>query len=82
MKTLVFTVVAIGLAATAQAQTAPSQMQVQPAQAQATVPEGPSGNFRDECGFLYNSRGDRIDARGRILPPPRSVGPPCRGRVR
>ena len=79
MKTLLFTVVAIGLSATAQAQTATGQV-MQPEQAQATVPIGPDGSFRDECGFRYNSRGDRIDARGRILPPPRSVGPPCRGR--
>ena len=79
MKTVaVLTLAAIGLAGVAQAQTAP--MQVQPEQAQATIPTGPGGTFKDECGFLYNSRGDRIDARGRILPPPRSVGPPCRGR--
>ena len=29
-----------------------------------------NGSFRDECGFRYNSRGDRIDERGRVLPPP------------
>ena len=28
----------------------------------------------DEYGMRYNSRGDRIDARGRIMPPP--VTPP------
>ena len=46
------------------------QMTNQPAQAQAMVPVGPGGTFKDECGFRYNSRGDRIDAGGRILPPP------------
>ena len=30
--------------------------------------------FRDEYGMRYNSRGDRIDAQGRIMPPP--VTPP------
>jgi hypothetical protein len=41
---------------------------------QAMAPTGPEGTFKDEYGFRYNSRGDRIDARGRILPPP--VTPP------
>src|SRR5262245_11623684 len=46
----------------------------QPSEAQAppSVRYAPDGSFRDECGFRYNSRGDRIDARGRILPPPRT----------
>jgi hypothetical protein len=54
----------------------------QPSQAQApsSVRFAPDGSFRDECGFRYNSRGDRIDARGRVLPPPRTApgGGSCR----
>ena len=46
------------------------RMTIQPAQAQAMDAVGPGGTFKDECGFRYNSRGDRIDAAGRILPPP------------
>ena len=30
----------------------------------------PSQSFRDECGFRYNNRGDRIDERGRVMSPP------------
>jgi len=76
----VLVLMALGFASMAQAQIATVQAPMQPEQAQATVPAQPEGNFRDECGFRYNSRGDRIDARGRVLPPPRSVGPPCWGR--
>jgi hypothetical protein len=50
------------------------QMQNPPSQTQTPVPTAPDASFRDECGFRYNSRGDRIDARGRVLPPP--VTPP------
>jgi hypothetical protein len=49
-------------------------MMNQPAPSQAMAPTGPDGTFKDEYGFRYNSRGDRVDARGRILPPP--VTPP------
>ena len=49
-------------------------MMDQPMQSQAMTPTGPDGTFKDEYGFRYNSRGDRVDARGRILPPP--VTPP------
>jgi hypothetical protein len=31
---------------------------------------GPDGTFRDEYGFRYDAQGNRIDARGRIMPPP------------
>ena len=44
-----------------QAMTMDSGMRYQPA-------------FTDEYGMRYNSRGDRIDAQGRIMPPP--VTPP------
>ena len=42
--------------------------------AQAPAPADTGGSFRDEYGNLYNSRGDRIDRAGRIVPPP--VTPP------
>jgi hypothetical protein len=74
----VLALAAIGLAGGVQAQTAGSstaigqapapQMTSQPQQ--AAVPMRADGTFTDECGFRYNSRGDRIDARGRVLPPP------------
>ena len=56
------------------------QMPNPPAQAQTMVRTAEDGPFRDECGFRYNSRGDRIDARGRVLPPPRTPpgGKSCR----
>jgi hypothetical protein len=43
------------------------------AQSAATAANAGS-TFKDEYGNLYNSRGDRIDRAGRILPPP--VTPP------
>lgn len=33
---------------------------------------GPDGTFRDEYGFRYDAQGNRIDGRGRIMPPPMS----------
>ena len=51
-------------------QSRPVQATNDPTQAQAPVTTGPDGTFKDECGFRYNNRGDRIDARGRVLPPP------------
>ncbi|MFO1162447.1 MAG: hypothetical protein U1E60_26670 [Reyranellaceae bacterium] len=36
---------------------------------------GPDGTFRDEYGFRYDAQGNRIDGRGRILPPPVSRQP-------
>jgi hypothetical protein len=44
----------------------------QMAPSRAMAPEQPA--FKDEYGNRYNSRGDRIDAAGRIMPPP--VTPP------
>ena len=41
---------------------------------QAMAPSDTGGSMRDEYGMMYNSRGDRIDRAGRILPPP--VTPP------
>jgi hypothetical protein len=41
---------------------------------QAMAPDDTGGTMRDEYGMMYNSRGDRIDRSGRILPPP--VTPP------
>ena len=63
--------------ARAQTGTAPAN---QPSQAQVQAPAVAGGSFVDECGFRYNSRGDRIDARGRVLPAPvsSSAGRPCR----
>ena len=75
MKALsVFVLAALSVASVAQAQTGSGQqMPNQPTQAQAAMPRvAPDGSFTDECGFRYNSRGDRIDARGRVLPPPLS----------
>jgi hypothetical protein len=60
----VLVLAAMGVAGVVQAQTGPGQ---QPAGQTRT---GPDGSFSDECGFRYNSRGDRIDAQGRVLPPP------------
>ena len=76
----VLVLMAIGLTGNAQAQTATVEAPMEPQQAQGAVPAQPDGSFRDECGFRYNSRGDQIDVRGRVLAPPRSVGPPCPGR--
>jgi hypothetical protein len=46
-----------------------------PANASQAMASGDSGGtIRDEYGMLYNSRGDRVDRAGRILPPP--VTPP------
>jgi len=73
MKALsVLALAALSVAGVAQAQTGSGQqMTNQPTQAQASMPRAaPDGSFTDECGFRYNSRGDRIDARGRVLPPP------------
>ena len=72
MKALsVLALAALSVAGVAQAQTGSGQMTNQPIQAQAPMPRAaPDGSFTDECGFRYNSRGDRIDARGRVLPPP------------
>jgi hypothetical protein len=50
-----------------QGQGAPTMNNAAPSQAQAS--NGTGGTFKDEYGNLYNSRGDRIDRRGRILPP-------------
>jgi hypothetical protein len=58
---------AMGVASVVEAQTATSQSpagQKTKAQVQAPVRTGPDGSFKDECGFRYNSRGDRIDAQG------------------
>jgi hypothetical protein len=41
---------------------------------QSMAPATTGGTMRDEYGNLYNSRGDRIDRAGRIMPPP--VTPP------
>lgn len=41
---------------------------------EAMAPTDTGGIIRDEYGMMYNSRGDRIDRFGRILPPP--VTPP------
>jgi hypothetical protein len=54
-------------------------MQGQPAMnnaypSQAMAPSDGSGTMRDEYGNMYNSRGDRIDRSGRVIPPP--VTPP------
>ena len=40
----------------------------------AVAPADSGGTTRDEYGNRYNSRGDRIDRSGRIIPPP--VTPP------
>jgi hypothetical protein len=81
----VLALAAMGVAGAVQAQTATGQYPAgqttnEPAQAQAPIRTAPDGSFRDECGFRYNSRGDRIDARGRVLPPPVSSpnGGSCR----
>jgi len=75
----VLALAAMGAAGVVEAQTSDQytggQMQNPPSpQAQTPVRTAPDGSFRDECGFRYNSRGDRIDARGRVLPAP--VTPP------
>jgi hypothetical protein len=70
----VLVLAALGVASVVEAQTGTGQMPSQPPQTQAPVSTTPDGPFTDECGFRYNSRGDRIDARGRVLPPP--VTPP------
>lgn len=41
-----------------------------PSQAQAMSPADTGSVTRDEYGNMYNSRGDRIDRSGRIIPPP------------
>ena len=69
----VLALAAVAVAGAAQAQTtsvSSERMTNPPAQAQAMDTVGPGGTFTDECGFRDNSRGDRIDAGGRILPPP------------
>jgi len=48
----------------------PMQSQSMPQQQAMALTDNGGGTFRDEYGFLYNSRGDRIDRSGRILPPP------------
>jgi hypothetical protein len=67
----VLALAAIGVAGAVEAQTTGQyparQMPNPPSQA---LTKAPDGSFRDECGFRYNSRGDRIDERGRVLPPP------------
>jgi opacity protein-like surface antigen len=66
----------LGVASAVQAQTGTGQYpagqnQYPTNQAQASgVQTAPDGSFTDECGFRYNSRGDRIDAHGRLLPEP------------
>jgi hypothetical protein len=70
----VLALAAMGVAGAVQAQTPPGQhpsgQTNQPNQGQSPIRTGPDGSFTDECGFRYNSRGDRIDAQGRVLPPP------------
>jgi hypothetical protein len=66
----VLALAALSVAGMAEAQTGTEQMTNQPSQAQSPVRTAPDGSFKDECGFRYNNRGDRIDARGRVLPPP------------
>jgi hypothetical protein len=63
----------LGVAGVSKAQTGAGQI-TQPSQTQAQIPTAADGSFTDECDFRYNSRGDRIDARGRVMPPP--VSPP------
>ena len=74
MKAIVLALAVVGVAGVAEAQTGTGVTMTQPSQAQSPVPTAPDGSFKDECGFRYNGRGDRIDARGRVLPPP--VTPP------
>ena len=57
-----------------QSQGVPMMNNASPSQAQAAAPSDAGGTTRDEYGNMYNSRGDRIDRSGRILPPP--VTPP------
>jgi hypothetical protein len=70
----VLALAAMGVAGVDEAQTTgqypAGQMQNPPSQMLTPVPTAPDGSFKDECGFRYNSRGDRIDERGRVLPPP------------
>lgn len=54
------------------AQGAPMMNDRSPSQAMA--PSDNQSSFKDEYGNMYNSRGDRVDRSGRILPPP--VTPP------
>jgi hypothetical protein len=60
-----------GMATPAQA---PMSTQSASMPSQAMAPSDAGGTMRDEYGNLYNSRGDRVDRKGRILPPP--VTPP------
>jgi hypothetical protein len=53
---------------------APSAAQIKSYPSQAAAPADAGGTMKDEYGNMYNSRGDRIDRSGRILPPP--VTPP------
>jgi hypothetical protein len=57
-----------------QGQSGPMMNNAYPSQAQAMAPADNGSPMKDEYGNLYNSRGDRIDRSGRILPPP--VTPP------
>ena len=70
----VLALVGVGVAGVVEAQTTgpypTGQMQNAPSQALTPVPLAADGSFRDECGFRYNSRGDRIDKSGRILASP------------
>ena len=75
MKALsVLALAGMGFAGVVEAQTTgqypAKQIQNPPSQALPPMPTSSDGSFSDECGFRYNSRGDRIDERGRILPPP------------
>jgi hypothetical protein len=53
---------------------AKSQPAQSPDQAMGGGSERYATAFKDEYGFRYNSRGDRLDANGHIMPPP--VTPP------
>jgi hypothetical protein len=51
----------------------PSSDMSQGGPSQAMAPDGmEKPAFKDEYGFMYNSRGDRVDARGRIIAPPQT----------
>jgi hypothetical protein len=75
----------VGAAGAAQAQTVIYRAAPAPAQTVIVQPSEPAPRYQaltmdhtpsitDEYGMRYNSRGDRLDARGNIMPPP--VTPP------
>jgi hypothetical protein len=67
----VLALAAVGVAGAVAAQTTgqypAEKIQNPPSQSLTTAADG---SFRDECGFRYNNRGDRIDERGRVMSPP------------